>query len=95
MIRAVEELDKIKEESKKIDEELRSTVLPEDQDKLNSLITQKHELTAKEKTYKEKRSNNKETFMAFCEKNDININGDILDKIINEKSFAHDGNGEI
>ena len=99
MIRAVEELDKLKENEKTLDEEMKKIELPQDQDKLMELITKMNELVAKETDFSNKRKINKDAFMAFCQKSNVNIDGEILDKIIEKNRFAHaqdkDGKDDI
>lgn len=95
MIRAVEELKKIKEKRKMVEKELRVRRIPSDPENLKALITQKNELSIEEIKYNNKRELNKKPFILFCYNNNININDAILDKIIEEKRFVHDEKDDI
>lgn len=82
MIRASEEITKLNEELKTLDP-------IKDKDRIDDV---KKDL----KVFNDKKVKNKDIFEKVCEKNNVNIDIKILEKIIKEKAFAHDKKtGEI
>ena len=81
MVRAQEELDKLNKEIEPLDPE-------KDKDKLDKIQSKIDELV-------DKKNSNMNTFMAYCTKNDVNVDRKFLDKLISEKGFAHDKQGNI
>lgn len=81
MVRAQEELDKLNREIEPLDSE-------KDKDKLDKIQSKIDELVGK-------KNSNMNTFMAYCTKNDVNVDREFLDKLISEKSFSHDKQGNI
>ena len=81
MVRAQEELDKLNKEIEPLDPE-------KDKDKLDKIQSKIDELVGK-------KNSNMNTFMAYCTKNDVNVDREFLDKLISEKSFSHDKQGNI
>lgn len=81
MVRAQEELDKLNKEIEPLDPE-------KDKDKLDKIQSKIEELVGK-------KNSNMDTFMAYCAKKDVNVDREFLDRLISEKGFAHDKNGNI
>ena len=81
MVRAQEELDKLNKEIEPLDPE-------KDKDKLDKIQSKIDELVGK-------KNSNMNTFMAYCTKNDVNVDRKFLDKLISEKGFSHDKQGNI
>ena len=81
MVRAQEELDKLNKEIEPLDPE-------KDKDKLDKIQSKIDELV-------DKKNSNMNTFMAYCTKNDVNVDRKFLDKLISEKGFSHDKQGNI
>ena len=75
MVRAQEELDKLNKEIESLDPE-------KDKDKLDEIYDKIDELDSKKNL-------NMNTFMAYCTKNHVNVDKKFLEKLISEKSFAH------
>ena len=97
MIHATEEHAKIKEQWKKIDEDLKKLDPIKDKDKIDQIQNiEIPTLASKEAEIKSKNNTNESAFMAFCQKNNVAIDKDILKRIIEEKRFAHNKEtGEI
>lgn len=81
MVRAQEELDKLNREIEPLDPE-------KDKDKLDKIQSKIEELVGK-------KNSNMDTFMAYCAKKDVNVDREFLDRLISEKGFAHDKQGNI
>lgn len=81
MVRAQEELDKLNKEIEPLDPE-------KDKDKLDKIQSKIEELVGK-------KNSNMDTFMAYCAKKDVNVDREFLDRLISEKGFAHDKQGNI
>lgn len=81
MIRAQEELDKL-------DKEIQSLDAEKDKDRLDEIQSKIEELVGK-------KNSNMDMFMAYCAKKDVNVDREFLDKLISEKGFAHDKQGNI
>ena len=81
MVRAQEELDKLNKEIEPLDPE-------KDKDKLDKIQSKIEELVGK-------KNSNMDAFMAYCAKKDVNVDREFLDRLISEKGFAHDKNGNI
>lgn len=81
MVRAQEGLDKLNKEIEPLDPE-------KDADKLDKIQSKIEELVSK-------KNSNMDAFMAYCTKKDVNVDREFLDRLISEKGFAHDKNGNI
>ena len=81
MVRAQEGLDKLNKEIESLDPE-------KDKDKLDKIQSKIEELVGK-------KNSNMDTFMAYCAKKDVNVDREFLDRLISEKGFAHDKQGNI
>ena len=81
MVRAQEELDKLNKEIEPLDPE-------KDEDKLDKIQSKIEELVSK-------KNSNMDAFMAYCTKKDVNVDREFLDRLISEKGFAHDKQGNI
>ena len=81
MIRAQEELDKLNKEIEPLDPEKDKDKLDEIYDKIGKLVS--------------KKNSNMHAFMEYCTKKDISVDREFLDKLISEKGFAHDKQGNI
>ena len=68
----------------KLEEEIKTLDRIKDYSKIEKIKNEKiPELKSKKKM-------NQDAFMAFCEKNNISVDKDFLDKLVTEKRFAHD-----
>lgn len=81
MVRAQEELDKLNKEIEPLDPE-------KDKDKLDEIQSKIDELVGK-------KNSNMDMFMSYCIKKDVDIDREFLDRLISEKGFAHDKQGNI
>ena len=81
MVRAQEELDKLNKEIEPLDPEKDKDKLDEIYDKIGKLVS--------------KKNSNMHAFMEYCTKKDISVDREFLDKLISEKSFSHDKQGNI
>ncbi len=81
MVRAQEELDKLNKEIEPLDPE-------KDKDKLDEIQSKIDELVGK-------KNSNMDMFMSYCVKKDVDIDREFLDRLISEKGFAHDKQGNI
>ena len=81
MVRAQEELDKL-------DKEIQSLDAEKDKDRLDEIQSKIEELVGK-------KNSNMDMFMAYCAKKDVNVDREFLDRLISEKGFAHDKQGNI
>ena len=79
MVRAQEELDKLNREIEPLDPE-------KDKDKLYMYKIGK---------LASKKNSNMHAFMEYCTKKDISVDREFLDRLISEKGFAHDKQGNI
>ena len=81
MVRAQEELDKLNREIEPLDPEKDKDKLDEIYDKIGKLVS--------------KKNSNMHAFMEYCTKKDISVDREFLDRLISEKGFAHDKQGNI
>ena len=81
MVRAQEELDKLNKEIEPLDPEKDKDKLDEIYDKIGKLVS--------------KKNSNMHAFMEYCTKKDISVDREFLDRLISEKGFAHDKQGNI
>ena len=81
MVRAQEGLDKLNKEIEPLDPE-------KDADKLDKIQSKIEELVSK-------KNSNMDAFMEYCTKKDISVDREFLDRLISEKGFAHDKQGNI
>ena len=81
MVRAQEELDKLNREIEPLDPEKDKDKLDEIYDKIGKLVS--------------KKNSNMHAFMEYCTKKDVNVDREFLDRLISEKSFVHDKEGNI
>lgn len=97
MVRAAEENTKIKEQWKKLEDELKILNPIADKARIDEIKNIEIPSLASAKAVNDKKSNmNKKSFMDFAKKNNIAIESEFLKKLTEENSFAHDkGTGEI
>lgn len=76
-------LIRVKEKNEQLNEELKTLDIKKDADRIKEI--QDVEIPS----LASKRDTNARSFMAFCNKNDIDIDIKFLNKLINEKSFSH------
>lgn len=83
-------LIRVKEKNEQLNEEIKTLDIQKDADRIKEI--QDIEIPS----LASKRDTNARSFMAFCTKNDIDIDIKFLNKLINEKSFSHNkSTGEI
>lgn len=81
MIRAQEELEKLKEELEPLDIEKDKVKMEKISGEIRAMVT--------------KKENNSNLFIAYCEKNNVNVSKEFLEKLVEEKGFARDKQGNI
>ena len=81
MIRAQEELEKLKEELEPLDIEKDKVKIEKISEEIRAMVT--------------KKENNSNLFIAYCEKNNVNVSKEFLEKLVEEKGFARDKQGNI
>ena len=81
MIRAPEELEKLKEELEPLDIEKDKVKMEKISGEIRAMVT--------------KKENNSNLFIAYCEKNNVNVSKEFLEKLVEEKGFARDKQGNI
>lgn len=81
MIRAQEELEKLKEELEPLDIEKDKVKIEKISGEIRAMVT--------------KKENNSNLFIAYCEKNNVNVSKEFLEKLVEEKGFARDKQGNI
>ncbi len=81
MIRAQEELEKLKEELEPLDIEKDKVKIEKISGEIRTMVT--------------KKENNSNLFIAYCEKNNVNVSKEFLEKLVEEKGFARDKQGNI
>lgn len=81
MIRAQEELEKLKEELEPLDIEKDKVKMEKISGEIREMVT--------------KKENNSNLFIAYCEKNNVNVSKEFLEKLVEEKGFARDKQGNI
>lgn len=97
MIRAREELEKVKEQMNKLEEEAKKLDPVNNQPRLVEIYkTELPALKGEQDKFLSKARINDEAFRTFCEKNDIDIDYEFLTSIIMKENFSHNkGTGEI
>lgn len=96
MVKAVEELDKIEENQKELEEELAKLDPIDDKDRIAEIENvEKPKLVALKSKYQTKHRTNKESFMGFCQKNNVNVDEKFLEQLVKENGFSHDSEGNI
>lgn len=81
MIRAQEGLEKLKEELEPLDIEKDKVKIEKISEEIRAMVT--------------KKENNSNLFIAYCEKNNVNVSKEFLEKLVEEKGFARDKQGNI
>lgn len=81
MIRAQEGLEKLKEELEPLDIEKDEVKIEKISEEIRAMVT--------------KKENNSNLFIAYCEKNNVNVSKEFLEKLVEEKGFARDKQGNI
>ena len=76
MIRAQEELEKLKEELEPLDIEKDKVKMEKISGEIRAMVT--------------KKENNSNLFIAYCEKNNVNVSKEFLENLVEEKGFARD-----
>lgn len=97
MIRAAENLARIREQMKKIDDDVKKLDPVKDAAKIKQIYDiEIPSLTSARMQYEKKSNMNETAFMDFCQKNNVDVDKEFLERLVAEKGFSHNkGTGEI